>query len=64
MKVYISCLKITERGWIIPPFYNRDSKSTKEISLDLFKKDAKTSEMGQRFHLIGNIIIKDENQSS
>jgi hypothetical protein len=52
----MSCLLITERGWIIPPYYNRDSKSTKEKSSDLFKKDAKTSELDQRFHLIGNKI--------
>ena len=42
MKVYISCLYITERGWNIPIYYNRDSKNTKERSPDLFK-DAKTS---------------------
>jgi hypothetical protein len=45
MKIKIACLQITERGWIIPSYYNRDSKSTKERSPDLFLKDAKTSKL-------------------
>ncbi len=38
MKAYISCLKITERGWSIPSYYNRDSKSTKKDHQIYFKK--------------------------
>jgi hypothetical protein len=30
MKAYISCLYITERGWYIPSYYNRDNKSKKK----------------------------------
>jgi hypothetical protein len=40
------------------------AKAQKNDSSDLFKKDAKISELDQHFHLIGNIIIKDENHSS
>jgi hypothetical protein len=57
MKIYIACLLIMERGWIIPSYYNRDSKSTKERSPDLFLKDAKTSKLDWHFHLIENIIV-------
>ncbi len=47
-------------------YYNRDSKSTKERSPDLFQKDAKISKLDWHFQLIENIIVlyKDENQSS
>jgi hypothetical protein len=30
MKAYISCLYIMERGWYIPSYYNRDSKTKKK----------------------------------
>jgi hypothetical protein len=30
MKILIACLQITERGWIIPSYYNRDSKAQKK----------------------------------
>jgi hypothetical protein len=57
MKAYISCLFIMERGWYIPSYYNRDSK-TKKKDHQIYSKRCKTSKMDQRFNLFGNIIVK------
>jgi hypothetical protein len=42
------------RGWNILSYYNRDSKSTKERSPDLFEKDANKSKLDWRFQLVEN----------